>query len=278
MNTKTAYKSDIAFILGKRRANGDDLWAGPDHNIGKGSPFSTRDAGILLTELGFTKKDKVIKDIAELIFMHQQPDGRFKVSSSGAIYPCHTIGCLRVLCGLGYAKDKRLRKTFDHLLSIQEEDGGWICNKYSFGRGPETRHSNPGPTLEALDALRFLPASAKTTKQINKAISFLLWHWEIKKPIGPCLFGMGTLFHQTEFPFFRYNIFYYTYVLSFYKKARTDKRFKEAFKTLQGKLVEGKMPVENPNRQLAKMQFCLKGNTSEIADKRFAEIKKNLSR
>jgi hypothetical protein len=275
MKIKDKYKNDIAYIMSKRHVNGSDLWAGEDKNIGKGSPFSTRDVSLMLTELGFTKKDAVIKDLANLIFEHQQPDGRFKISKSGAIYPCHTIGCLRVLCYLGYAKDKRLKMTFDHLFTTQEDDGGWKCNKFSFGKGPETEHSNPGPTLEALDAFRFIDTNKKT-QQINKAIEFLLWHWEQKKPVGPCLFGMGTLFNKVEFPFFRYNLFYYTYVLSFYKQSNNDKRLKQAFKLLESKMQADKIVVENPNRQLAKMDFCMKGHTSDLSSKRFNEIKSNI--
>jgi hypothetical protein len=275
MKLKDKYKNDISFVMSKRHVNGADLWAGEDNNIGKGSPFSTRDVSLILIELGFDKKDTVIKSLAELIFAHQQADGRFRISKSGAIYPCHTIGCLRVLCYLGYAKDKRLRKTFDQLLSTQANDEGWKCNKFSFGKGPETRHSNPGPTLEALDAFRFVDIG-ENKKQVDKAIEFLLWHWEYKKPVGPCLFGIGKLFNQTEYPFFRYNLFYYTFVLSFYEKAIRDKRFKEAYRLLESKLQDDKMVVENPNRQLAKMDFCYKGRISELATKRFNVIRRNI--
>lgn len=277
MNLKTIYRNDIEFILSKKHVNGGDLWTGDENNIGKGSPFSTRDASLILVELGFSKRDKIIKDIASLIFEHQQPDGRFRISKSGTIYPCHTIGCLRTLCYLGYAKDKRLKKTFDHLIAIQRKDGGWKCNKFSFGKGPETDHSNPGPTLEALDAFRFADAD-NTRQQTENAVKFLLWHWKIKKPVGPCLYGIGTLFHKTEYPFFRYNLFYYTYVLSFYEKAVTSTGFKAAYRLLKGKLKEGQMIVENPNRQLAHMDLCLKAQPSTLATKRFKEIEINIHR
>lgn len=39
---------------------------------------------------------------------------------------------------MGYVSDARLQKTFQYLLNIQQTDGGWRCNKFSFGRGPET--------------------------------------------------------------------------------------------------------------------------------------------
>ena len=277
MKLSDKYKKDISLIMSKIHQNGGDLWATKDNGIAKGSPFSTVEVALILTELGYKKKDAVIKKIANLIFNAWHNDGRFKITPTGAIYPCHTIGSTRVLCYLGYSKDKRIKKTFKYLLETQQEDGGWQCNKFSFGRGPETNHSNPGPTLMALDAFRYTDL-VNSSSQLNKAVEFLLWHWKVKKPVGPCLFGIGTLFMKTEFPFFRYNLFYFCYVLSFYKKARTDKRFKEAFKLLQTKLKDGKIIIENPNRMLANMDLCKKGEASDIATIRYKEILNNLKK
>jgi hypothetical protein len=274
MNPKEKYKDDIARIMNKINHNGGDLWATIDKKIGKGSPFATKDVALMLSELGFNKKDIIIQDIADLIFSTWRPDGRFKASPSGAIYPCHTIGAARVLCYLGYSDDHRIKITFEHLLETQKEDGGWICNKFSFGRGPETKYSNPGPTLEALDAFRFTDL-INTDKRLDNAVDFLLWHWEIKKPTGPCHYGIGSLFMKTEFPFFRYNIFYYCYILSFFKSAQEDKRFREALTLLKKKLIEGKMIIDNPNRQLADMDFCRKGQPSELATNKFRDLIRN---
>jgi hypothetical protein len=275
MNLKEKYKDDIAMIMSKINHNGGELWATKDKKISKGSPFDTRDVALMLSELGFTKKDIIIQDIADLIFSTWKPDGRFKISLSGAIYPCHTIGAARVLCYLGYSDDNRIKKTFEHLLETQQEDGGWMCNKFSFGKGPETKYSNPGPTLEALDAFRFTSLT-NADKRLDKAVDFLLWHWEIKKPIGPCHYGIGSLFMKTEFPFFRYNLFYYCYTLSFFKKAQKDKRFKDALILLKKKLMNGKMIIENPNRQLAEMDFCRKGQQSELATIKFKDLMINI--
>jgi hypothetical protein len=275
MTLKEKYKDDIADIMSKINHNGGELWATKDKKIWKGSPFATRDVALMLSELGYTKKDRIIQDIADLIFSTLQPDGRFKVSPSGAIYPCHTIGAARVLCYLGYSDDERMVKTFEYLLNTQQKDGGWKCNKFSFGKGPETHYSNPGPTLEALDAFRFTKL-LNLDKRLGKAVDFLLWHWEIKKPLGPCHYGIGTLFTKTEFPFFRYNLFYYCRTLSFYKKALKDKRFKEATILLSKKLQNGKMVVENPNRQLSEMTFCKKGWQSDLATMKYMDLLKNI--
>jgi hypothetical protein len=271
------YKDDVSVIMSKIHQNGGDYWATKDSGTGKGSPFSTRDVAIILHELGYNNKDPIIQEIAKLFFNSWQSDGRFRSYTTGAIYPCHTIGSARVLCYLGYSQDERIKITFKHLMEIQQKDGGWKCNKYSFGRGPETEHSNPGPTLEALDAFKYTDL-LNSSSQLDKAVDFLLWHWEFKKPIGPCQYGIGSLFMKTEFPFFRYNLFYFCYVISFYKKAINDNRFREALMLLQKKLMENKIVIENPNRQLMNMSFCLKGKPSEIATIRYNEMINNLEK
>jgi hypothetical protein len=270
-------KEDVAVIMSKINQNGGDYWATKDNGIGKGSPFSTKDAAIMLHELGYKKKDPIIQKIADTIFNTWQDDGRFKIAPTGAIYPCHTIGSARALCYLGFSKDKRIKQTFKHLIEIQHEDGGWQCNKFSFGRGSETNHSNPGPTLEALDAFRHT-GLLNSDSRLDKAVEFLLWHWKFKKPVGPCQFGIGSLFMKTEFPFFRYNLFYFCYVLSFYKRARNDKRFNEALKLLNANLENDKIVIDNPNRQLSTMNFCSKGQPSDVATMRYRELLNNLEK
>lgn len=269
------YQSDIEAILARRYDNGGDLWATPDKRIGKGSPFSTLDCALMLSELGMSPSEPVLKETAELILSSWREDGRFKLAPTGAIYPCYTAGVARVLCLLGYAKDNRLKRTFDHLLEIQHNDGGWRCNTYKYGRGPETVFSNPGPTLTALDAFRFT-SFLNRDKRLDRAVEFLLDHWVTRKPLGPCHFGIGTLFMKVEYPFFRYNLFFYVYVLSFYNRAKKDRRFLDAFQVLNSKLVNGKIVVENPNRKLAGFFFCKKGEPSELATHRYHEIRKNL--
>ncbi|ATW27465.1 prenyltransferase [Candidatus Formimonas warabiya] len=270
------YQSDVAAILAKRYDNGADYWTTPDKRLSKGSPFSTLMSTLLLLELGLEPSEPLLEEIADLIFSTWREDGRFKLSPQGAIYPCHTINAANVLCHLGYATDSRLQKTFRHLFDIQHSDGGWRCNKFSFGRGPETDFSNPGPTLTALNVFRFTSFLNKEPA-LDRAVEFMLEHWTIRKPLGPCHYGMGTLFMQAEYPFGNYNLFIYLYVLSFYNRAKEDKRFHEAFNILKSKLVDGKIVVERVNPKLAGFAFCKKGEPSELGTKRYHEILENLN-
>lgn len=243
MAVEKQYLSDIEAILSHRYDNGADYWATPDKRLIKGAPFSTLECVLFLLELGMEPTEPLLKETAELIFSTRQEDGRFKLYPKGAIYPCHTTHAANVLSHMGYASDERLQRTFQHLLDIQYIDDGWRCNKFSFGRGPETEYSNPFPTLTALNAFRYSDYINRE-QALNKAVEFLLMHWEIKKPIGPCHYGIGTLFMQIAYPFRNYNLFEYVYVLSFYNRAKGDRRFLEALKVLESKTIDGQIVVE----------------------------------
>jgi hypothetical protein len=275
MHFPNKYKSDIKAIMAGRYSNGGDYWATTDGRLAKGHPFSTQSVALTLAELGVSRNNPALKGCGRLILESWREDGRFRLAPSGTLYPCYTGGAARTLCRLGYASDARLNKTFQHLLEIQHTDGGWRCEKFFFGRGPETEFSNPEATLGSLDAFRYTEL-LNTDKRLDKAVESLLRHWVTRKPIGPCHYGIGTLFMQVEYPFFRYNLFFYTYVLSFYNKAKTDKRFLEALACLESKLADGKIIVENPHRKLAQFSFCRKGQPSDIATERYREILKNV--
>ncbi len=275
MIVQRQYKSDIEEIISKRCHNGWDYWTTPDKRLGKGGVFSTLSSALLLRELGVESSDDLLLDVAELIFSCLREDGRFKLSPKGAIYPCHTIHALNVLCNLGYAGDERLEKSFNYLMDIQYGDGGWRCKKFSYGKGPETEYSNPGPTLTALNAFRFTRYLNRNL-DLDQAVEFLLHHWTVRMPIGPCHYGIGTLFMQVEYPFETYNLFYYVYVLSFYDRAKEDTRFLEALSILESKMRDGKIVVERVNPKLAKLSFCKKGETSDLGTRHYLEIKRNL--
>lgn len=268
------YQADVVEILATRGDNGADYWATPDRRLAKGGPFSTLEAPALLAELGVDPGDEVLHGAAELLLSTWQEDGRFRLSPSGAIYPCHTINAARVLCLLGYASDERLRRTFDHLLEVLHDDGGWRCRKFSYGRGPETESSNPGPTLVALDALRLAGLAESAPPG---AVELLLQHWVSRAPLGPCHFGIGTRFLQLEYPFATYNLFPYVYVLSFFDQAKTDPRFRQALAVLESKLASGHIVVERVHHSLAGLNFCRRDQPSELATKRFHQILANVA-
>jgi len=269
------FQNDVDIILSLRNHQGADYWTTPDKRLGKGSPFSITDCTYMLMELGFEPTHPMLQEVAELFFSVWRPDGRFKLYPSGGILPCHTAYVVQLLCRMGYIQDKRVQTTLQYFLDTPYTDGGWRCNKFSYGRGPETEHSNPLPTLNVLDAFRF-STHLNNSPALDKAVEFLLWHWTIKTPVGPCQYGIGSRFMKIEYPLCGYNLLHYVYVLSFYNKAKKDKRFLEAFTTLQGKLVDGKIIIERTVPKLSKLKFCAKGQPNEFATKCYHEILANL--
>jgi len=275
MTTYSKYQADIDEILSHRHDQGADYWTTPDNRLLKGSPFSTYDSALMLLELGMEPSDPILKTVADLFFCIWRPDGRFKPYPKGGILPCQSAYIVKLLCRMGYQSDERIQKTFQYFMDTPYTDGGWRCNKFSFGRSPETEYSNPLPTLNVLDAFRFSDYLNKEPA-LDKAVEFLLEHWRIRIPIGPCQYGMGSRFMQVEYPLWYYNLFQYVYVLSFYDKAKKDERFLEALAALQSKLVDGQIVVERTSQKLAKLNFCKKDQPSELATLRYNQILMNL--
>lgn len=270
------YVTDVEAVLARRHDNGADFWATTDGRLGVGEPFSTLTSLLILHELKVARSHEAVRGALHLIRAAQRDDGRFRLAPRGALHPCATAAAARVLCRFGRAEVKRLQRTFVHLLETQHDDGGWRCNKFSYGRGPETDLSNPGVTLAVLDVFRFTD-HLNTTPDLDRAVNSLLHHWDVRRPIGPCHFGIGTLFMQVEFPFLRYNLFNYVYVQSFYDRAKDDTRFLKAFRVLESKLdAHGRVVVERPNRKLAALSFCAAGRPSDVATARYREIVNNV--
>lgn len=273
---KKLMESDIDIILSKKTQFDYDYWTTKDLRLLKGSPFNAIEAPLYLAELGVSVADPLIQESIDLLFSVQRDDGRFKVYPTGGMYPCQTAFALTALCQLGQAEDPRLEKSFQYFLDTQQPDGGWKCNKYSFGRGPETEYSTPLTTLFVLKAFTYYP-NYRCIAELDQAVDFLLRHWEIKEPISPCHYGIGTLFMQIEFPLSDYNIFNYVFVLSHYPQAVNDPRFQEAFSFLQSKTVDGEIIVERHSPRLNALAFCKKGQPSGAATKYYQKILENIA-
>lgn len=91
------YRDDVEAILATRHDNGADYWATPDRRLSKGGPFSTLQAPALLVELGVDPSEEVLRGAAELLLSTWREDGRFRLTPSGALYPCHTIHALSLI-------------------------------------------------------------------------------------------------------------------------------------------------------------------------------------
>ncbi len=271
------YSTEIKTILKSRDINGGPFWAREDGDIHAPHGKSTIDTLLVLGELGANVKDyPEIQDAVEFVFRYQADDGCFRYSGSSSKLPCMSARILASFGRLQVPFDRRVESGYKKLLNTQSDDGGWRCNTVKLGKSPLTDASNPGTTLYLLDAFRFRENTNREKVKLDSGVEFLLNHWLSRKPMGPCVFGIGSRFLQIEYPFLRYNIFYYAYILSFYKKALMDNRFIDVYENLADRIENNKLIPENPHRTWNKYSFAKKGEVSEIGTKRWLEIKKNL--
>lgn len=266
-------------ILRRQEDNGGLFWSRYDGDIHAPSGYSTIDTLFVLGELGITlRDDKQIAEAIEFLLAYQLPDGSFRYAPKSPRLPCLSARIIAALGRLGLSDDSRLERSFQWLLDTQWEDGGWRCATVKLGKSPLTDASNPGTTLYVLDAFRFRKNSPTDNEILERGVDFLLQHWEIRQPVGPCAFGIGSRFLTIEYPFLRYNLFYYVYVLSFYSKALTDQRFQQAFLQLKNKVTNDQLIPENPHRAWQKFDFARKGKVSGMGSLRWKEIIRNMER
>lgn len=269
---------ELKKILDLISINGGEYWSREDGNIYSPLGSSTLDTLFVLGETGLADVGHpTIAAAVEFIFSYQSLEGAFRYRANGSKHPCITA---RIIAGLGRLKvvhDERIEKSYRYFLPLQQEDGGWRCNTVKKGRSLLWDASNPGATLFVIDAFRFRENTPEEKIMLDRGVDFLLQHWDVKIPIGPCQFGIGTRFMQVEYPFMRYNLFYYVYVLSFYKEAIGDRRFQEAYHCLKNKTQNGEMIVEAPHKWWQQYDFAKKGKSSQAATLRWKEIERNVT-
>jgi hypothetical protein len=260
-------------------ANGGRCWSRRDGNIHAPAGFSTLLVLNVLGELGATSESHpLIAGAIEILFRCQTDDGAFRYAPTSAKLPCITGQALAGLGRLGLAEDERAEAGYRWLLAGQRSDGGWRCATVKLGESTETDASNPGATLFVLDAFRFRENTRSDEHALGEAVASLLGHWETRIPLGPCRFGIGSRFLKTEYPFWRYNLFYYVYVLSHYRRARDDERFIDALEQLRTHLDDdGQLVVDAPPHAWQEYSFARGGRPSELATTRWREIQANIT-
>jgi hypothetical protein len=276
--TRDEYASEIRSILDRERENGGRFWSRDDGNIHAPAGLSTLLVLNVLGDLGATSAtDPAIAGAIDLLFQSQADDGAFRYSATSNKLPCITGQALAALGRLGLAEDERVEAAYRWLLESQWGDGGWRCATVRLGRSAETDASNPGATLFVLDAFRFRRSGRDEERRIAEGVRSLLDHWETRLPLGPCSFGIGSRFLRVEYPFWRYNLFYYVHVLSHFRQARGDRRFLDALQQVHSHTDgEGRMVVDAAPRAWQHHSFCRPGAVSDLATQRWQEIQTNL--
>ena len=205
-----------------------------------------------IADLGLNINDSPVKKIADKVMKHQSSQGPFQLTMN---IPTHFNGSgedewawalcdapivVSALVQMGLGSDKRVMSAVEHLDGLVR-DNGWPCAvspELGKFRGPG-RKDDPCPyaTLVMLKVLAHVP-ELHDSKSAKIGVETLLSLWDESIKRHPYMFFMGTDFRKLKAPLFWYDILHVLDVLSHFKWARKDKRFKEMLKLVESKADE----------------------------------------
>jgi len=82
--------------------------------------------GELICKYGLNKSHPQIQKASEFLFTFQTPEGDFRGIYGNQYAPTYSPAIMELLIKAGYGNDDRIKKGFQWLLSMRQEDGGWV--------------------------------------------------------------------------------------------------------------------------------------------------------
>jgi hypothetical protein len=139
---------------------------------------------LILSQTGIDPAFPSVRKMCEYAFRFQMSSGGFHSGMTrnreddwARLAGCLNGNVIAVLCRLGWARDARIRRAVDYLLSFQEPDGGWGCRSFGYHRCD--KHSCFMGAICALDGLIEYSEHVRrknVDRAIRKSCEFLLMH------------------------------------------------------------------------------------------------------
>ena len=205
-----------------------------------------------LAELGLDINDAPIRKIVRKVMEHQSKQGPFQLPTNVPVHfggsgkdewawaLCDAPVIVASLIQMGLYDDPHVKTAIEYLNNLVRENG-WPCAvspELGKFRGPG-RKADPCPyaTLVMLKVLAHVPELIDSNSARIGAET-LLSLWENSTDQHPYMFFMGTDFRKLKAPLFWYDLLHVLDVLSYFKWARKDKRFKQMLNLVESKADE----------------------------------------
>jgi hypothetical protein len=202
-----------------------------------------------IADLGLNINDAAVKKIAKKVMEHQSEQGPFQLTTNVPTHfgdsgkdtwawaLCDAPILVSALVKMGLDNDKRVQVAVQYLNELIRDNGFPCAASPELGkfRGPG-RKEDPCPfaTLAMLKVMSRVP-ELREGKSAKIGVETLLSLWENSKEQHPYIFYMGTDFRKLKAPMFWYDILHVLDILSQFKWARKDKRFKEMLSIIKSK-------------------------------------------
>ena len=116
-------------ILKKQKPDGAWIYPSAKESIRSRENYNQietyRNVGILVEQFGFNRKHSAIANAAEYLLSFQSKEGDVRGIYGNQYSPNYSAGITELLVKAGYGNDIRIKKIFDWLLSIRQDDAGW---------------------------------------------------------------------------------------------------------------------------------------------------------
>ena len=202
-----------------------------------------------IADLGLTKKDPVIAEIAQKVMEHQSNEGPFTLpinipkhfggtgETQHAWALCDAPITTYALVKFGYDQEENVQKAVRYLVGLVRENG-WPCvvsKELGKFRGPGRKADPcPYPNLIMLKMLLQL-TNYKDSKEARIGAECLLNLWSNSRQLHPYMFFMGTDFRKTKAPYIWYDLLHVLEVLSQCNWIKTDHRLLDMADVLKSK-------------------------------------------
>jgi hypothetical protein len=167
---------DLPEALRLARAQGEDgAWIYPSKSIDPvtGTNYylieTYRNLRVLVETYGYNRQNPAIERAAEFLFSYQTEEGDLRGIIGNQYMPYYHGAILELLIKAGYAEDQCVKLGLDWLLSMRQDDGGWIIPAMAVPPKARTSDFWLGPPLPPD---RSLPHAHMATGMVLRAFAF----------------------------------------------------------------------------------------------------------
>lgn len=125
-------------IINKQKDDGSWKYPGGNQKVRSVENYNQietfRNLGYLVEMFGFDKSSPAIARAAEFLFKFQTESGDIRGILGNQYAPYYTAAMAELLIKAGYSDDRRIKRIFEWLKSIRQNDGGWAIPLRTRGR------------------------------------------------------------------------------------------------------------------------------------------------
>ncbi len=121
---------EVRWLANKQQADGSWHYPGKPYDPVANTNYTLletyRSLRLLVEMYGFDRRHPAIQEAAAYLFACQTGEGDIRGILGNQYMPYYHGAILELLIKAGYAEDERVAKGLDWLLSMRQEDGGWV--------------------------------------------------------------------------------------------------------------------------------------------------------